>query len=50
VSWWSYYDPRWGSVGLWDVSALELVAVDVLDELDRPEIAEAADVLGRIRR
>lgn len=50
VRWWSYYDPRWGSFGLWDVTALSLVDVVVLDDLDHPDIAEAADVLSRVRR
>jgi len=50
VRWWSYYDPRWGSFGMWDARALTLVGVTVLDDLDQPDIAEAADVLNRVRR
>lgn len=51
VRWWSYYDPRWGSVGLWDVAALELVSVQVLDDVEQSDFAAAADVLNRpVRR
>jgi hypothetical protein len=48
--WWSYYDPRWGSFGLWDVRALRVTGVTVLDDLDQPDVAAAADVLNRRRR
>ncbi len=50
VRWWSYYDPRWGSFGLWDVRPLHLIDVTVLDDLDQPDFAAAADVLNRRRR
>lgn len=50
VRWWSYYDPRWGSYGVWDVSTLRVTTVTVLDDIDFPDIVEAADVLHRIRR
>lgn len=49
VRWWSYYDPRWGSYGLWDVTAVRVRSVTVLDSIDHPDFAEAADVLNRIR-
>lgn len=50
VRWWSYYDPRWGSFGLWDTGALALLDIEVLDDIDQPDFVEAADVLNRIRR
>lgn len=50
VRWWSYYDPRWGSFGLWDTAALELLDVEVLDDIDQPDFVEAADVLNRLHR
>lgn len=46
VRWWSYYDPQWGSFGLWDVSGLRVREVSVLT-LDHPAVVEAAGVLSR---
>jgi hypothetical protein len=46
VRWWSYYDPQWGSLGLWDVSALRVRQVTPLT-LDHPAVVEAAGVLSR---
>lgn len=46
IRWWSYYDPRWGSHGVWDAGALDLREVEPLS-LDHPAITEAADVLNR---
>jgi hypothetical protein len=48
VRWWSYYDPRWGSVGLWDSRPLTVVDVAVLEDLLHPAMVEAAAVLCRI--
>ncbi|HET6210382.1 MAG TPA: hypothetical protein VFD94_08365 [Jatrophihabitans sp.] len=50
VRWWSYYDPRWGSIGLWELSGLTVRSVEVLDDLDQPAVVEAAEVLNRVRR
>lgn len=50
VRWWSYYDPRWGSYGLWDVGAVRVASVTVLDDIDQPDVVAAADVLNRVRR
>jgi hypothetical protein len=46
VRWWSYYDPRWGSYGLWEHSGLALTGVEALT-LAHPAVTEAADVLVR---
>lgn len=46
VRWWSYYDPQWGSLGIWDVSGLRVREVTVLT-LDHPAVIEAAAVLNR---
>lgn len=48
VRWWSYYDPRWGSFGLWDTSSLTVEGAEVLGSVDHPAFAEAADVLCRV--
>jgi hypothetical protein len=46
IRWWSYYDPRWGSHGIW---ALDELFVDDVTRLalDHPAIVEAAEVLNR---
>lgn len=46
VRWWSYYDPRWGSFGLWDITGIRVAGVAPL-ALDHPAVTEAADVLLR---
>jgi hypothetical protein len=46
VRWWSYYDPRWSSFGLWDT--VRLVPADVTPlALDHPPLAEAARTVVR---
>ena len=50
ISWWSYHDSRWTSVGLWDLSVITASGIEQLT-LDHPAVAEAAQVLSiRIRR
>lgn len=44
VKWWSYHDPRWGSIGFWDETVIRSHAVEELT-LQHPAIAEAAKVL-----
>jgi len=46
VRWWSYYDPRWNSVGLWSVAGMALEDVRIL-RLDDAAIAEAARTISR---
>lgn len=46
VRWWSYYDPRWGSLGLWDVGGLTVAQVTPLT-LEHPAVVAAAAVLNR---
>ena len=48
VRWWSYDDPRWGSVGLWDDRQLTVADITVLDDLAHPAFVEAAAVLCRL--
>lgn len=47
VRWWSYYDPRWESHGIWATDLLDVVGTVALT-LDQPAVAEAADVLSRL--
>jgi hypothetical protein len=46
VSWWSYYNPDWASIGLWDTSLLVIANLDVLT-WDHPALRAAADALNR---
>ena len=46
VRWWSYYDPQWGSLGLWDVGGIRVRKVTPLT-MDHPAVIEAAAVLNR---
>jgi hypothetical protein len=49
VRWWSYYDPRWYSYGLWDRRDLSVIGVEALS-LEHPAVVEAATVLRRPMR
>lgn len=46
VRWWSYYDPRWASVGLWDIYRLKLGEVRSL-RLDDAALLEASRTIVR---
>jgi hypothetical protein len=46
VRWWSYYDPRWTSFGVWANGALSLLEVRVL-RLDDAAVVEAARTIAR---
>ena len=46
ISWWSYYDPRWTSVGLWKTDRLSLAEVRQLS-LDDPAVLDAARIIVR---
>src|SRR5437867_1510120 len=46
VRWWSYYDPRWGSFGVWRWSNLHALEIAPLTP-EHPALVEAASVLSR---
>lgn len=46
VQWWSYHDPDWGSMGLWDYSSLSVVKTTPLSQQHAAVIA-AGKVLSR---
>jgi hypothetical protein len=48
VRWWSYYDPCWGSYGLWDTRLLTVTGIEILDDVAHPAFVEAARVLCRL--
>jgi hypothetical protein len=43
--WWSYYNPDWGSVGLWDTAALTVIDVSVLSAGHPMFVAAAAEIV-----
>jgi len=47
VRWWSYHDPDWGAVGIWDQSSLSLVQTTPLSHR-HPAVLGAAAVLSRL--
>lgn len=46
IRWWSCYDPRWASVGLWEFDRLALEEVRPL-RLDDPALIEASRTIAR---
>lgn len=48
VSWWSYYDPRWASVGLWDRRSLRVSGRPLALDPGLDAVQEAADILNRV--
>jgi hypothetical protein len=46
ASWWSYYDSRWASVGLWNRDGLTVTSIRPLT-IDDPALAEAGRVICR---
>jgi hypothetical protein len=46
VRWWSYYDPRWSSVGIWDTAAITFAAARIL-KLKDPAVVQAARTIAR---
>ncbi|MGZ4120430.1 MAG: RES family NAD+ phosphorylase [Actinomycetota bacterium] len=47
VSWWSYWDPRWASFGIWRSDVLRVTRVEPLTMQTRA-LREAAEVLNRV--
>lgn len=44
--WWSFYDPKWSSIGLWNSRELRLLDVEQL-RIDTPAFREAARTIAR---
>ncbi|MET4144337.1 RES domain-containing protein [Arthrobacter sp. UYCo732] len=47
VSWWSFYEPRWASFGLWDVSGLTVDGPPEPLTLGHPAVLEASTMIRR---
>lgn len=47
VSWWSRWDARWTSFGIWRLQSLTVTGAPEPLDLDHPALREAADILGR---
>jgi hypothetical protein len=50
VSWWSYRDPQWSAIGLWDRSGLSLAGRPTPLTMEHPALLDAAAVLPRVLR
>jgi hypothetical protein len=46
VSWWSYHDPRWASIGLWRTETLKVQSVRQL-RLNDADLVEASRIIVR---
>lgn len=46
VQWWSYYDPRWTSFGIWDLGRLSLENIRPLS-LNDSAVRDAARIISR---
>jgi hypothetical protein len=50
IRWWSYYEPQWASIGLWDIRRLAVEEIRVL-RLDDAALIEASRmILRRVER
>lgn len=47
VSWWSYYEPDWRSIGIWDLGAVTITEPPRLLRLGDAAVAEAARAICR---
>jgi hypothetical protein len=47
LRWWSYYDPAWANVGLWDTAALTVVDIRPLSIMDST-VVRAARTISRL--
>lgn len=47
IRWWSFHDPDWGSLGLWNLSKVRVEDVSVLSE-NVPLVVEVADRMCRV--
>lgn len=47
ISWWSYYEPEWRSLGIWDLSAIALLEPPRLLRVSDVAVAEAARTICR---
>ena len=47
ISWWSYYNPDWSCVGLWDLSKLKTTHIDALG-LDNSWVDEASRATNKL--
>lgn len=47
VSWWSYYEPQWRSLGIWDLSSIVLLEPPRPLRVSDPAVTEAARAICR---
>lgn len=47
LSWWSFYEPRWASYGLWDIAGLSVAGAPETLTLNHPAVQDAAALIRR---
>jgi RES domain len=47
ICWWSFYEPRWTSYGIWNVDLRRVRVASVRLGPEHPAVAEAADLIHR---
>ena len=50
LSWWSFYEPRWASIGLWDVKGLQVAGEPEPLTMEHDAIQEAAAIIRKVIR
>ncbi|MDJ0355729.1 RES family NAD+ phosphorylase [Paenarthrobacter sp. PH39-S1] len=48
ISWWSFYEPRWVSSGLWNIDALTIAQPPELLSLEHDSVRDAASWIKRV--
>lgn len=48
LSWWSFYEPRWASIGLWKNSGLTVAGTPEPLTIDHDAVQEAASMIRRL--
>lgn len=48
LSWWSFYEPRWASIGLWKNSGLTVAGTPEPLTIDHDAVQEAASMIRRV--
>jgi hypothetical protein len=48
LSWWSFYEPRWASFGLWDISGLTLSGEPEPLTMAHDAVQDAAALIRRV--
>jgi hypothetical protein len=50
LSWWSFYEPRWASIGLWDTAGLTVAGEPEPLTMSHDAVLDAAALIRRVLR